>query len=215
MEWLIILLVIGLLGGGYGYATYLDRKRRDGIAALVKELGLELNWQLPDADLARFNRFSIARKGRQPRTEMTIVADDGETRMLVFDFSYTTGHGKQRRTHAFSMAMCTNPKLKLPTMDIEPQTWQSKIAELIGFARVDFDDDPAFSKLFSIKGDDPIAIRDFLNPGRRAMLSQFPKQQFSAQNDTLLVIRKYGRLKRENVRELMTEALKITHALCE
>jgi hypothetical protein len=213
MEWLIALTLIGLLAGGYATMSHLDRKRREGLAALAKELGLELNWQLPAADLARFNRFQIASKGRSPTTGTTIIADDGETRMVVFDYSYTTGHGKHKRSHLYSIAMCSNPALKLPNMSIEPETWQSKIAELVGFVDIDIAEDPAFSKRFSIQGDDPTAIRSFLNPTRRAVLSKFPDQRLSSQFDTLLVIRKYGRLKPDNVRELMTEALQITNAM--
>jgi hypothetical protein len=214
MEWLIAITLVGVLAGGYAYMGHLDRKRRQGLAALAKELGLELNWQLPDMDLARFNRFPIAAEGRLPTTGTTIVADDGETRMLVFDYSYTTGHGKNKRTHSFSIAMCSNPDLKIPSLNIKPETWQSKIAEIVGYTDIDIDEDPAFSKRFSIKGEDPIAIRNFLNPVRRAMLLKDPKQRFAGQADTLLVIRKYGRLKPDNVRELMTEALQITKAMC-
>ncbi len=213
MEWLIAIIFIGLLGGGYAYVSHLDRKRRDGLVSLAKELGLELNWQLPDADLARFNRFQIANKGRLPTSATTIIADDGETRIVVFDYSYTTGHGKHKRSHFFSIAMCSNTSLEIPNMSIEPETWRSKIAELVGRVDIDIEEDPGFSKRFAIQGNDPNAICNFLNPTRRAAIMKFPNQHLAGQEDALLIIRKYGRLKSENVRELMTEALLLTNAM--
>ena len=214
MEWLIALTtLVGLLVGGYGFFSHLERKRKEGLATLAKELGLELNWHLPAAELARFNRFQIANKGRMPNSGTTIIADDGETRMAVFDYSYTTGHGKHKRSHLFSIAMCSSSKLSIPNMSIEPETWQSKIAEFVGYRDIEIEEDPSFSKRFSIQGDDPIAIRSFLNPERRAVITKFPNQLLAGQSDTLLVIRKYGRLKPENVRELMTEALQVANAM--
>jgi len=213
MEWLIALTILGLLVGGYAFVSHLERKRKEGLATLAKELGLELNWQLPEAELARFNRFQIANKGRLPTSGTTIIADDGETRMAVFDFSYTTGHGKQKRTHLFSIAMCSSSNLSIPNMSIEPETWQSRIAELVGYRDIDLEEDPTFSKRFSIQGNDPIAIRNFLTPERRAAITKFPNQRLAGQNDTLLVIRRHVRLKPENVRELMTEALEVANAM--
>lgn len=98
-------------------------------------------------------------------------------------------------------------------MSVEPETWQSKIAELVGRVDIDIEEDPGFSKRFSIQGNDPSEIRTFLNPTRRAAIAKFPNQLIAGQGDALLVIRKYGRLKPENVRELMTEALLISNAM--
>lgn len=213
MGWLIALSFLGLMVGGYAYMYHLDRKRKEGLAALAKELALELHWRLPDSDLARFQRFPIAKQGRLPTSGTTLIADDGETRMVVFDYSYTTGHGKHKRSHLFAIAMCSNPALNIPNMNVEPETWQTKIAEFVGYPDIDIAEDPEFSKLFSIHGDDQTAIRNFLSSKRRASISKFPNQRLSAQADTLLVIRKYGRLKSENVQELMTEALQVTNAM--
>ena len=215
MEWVIAIAFMGLLAGGYAYVSHLDRKRRDGLVALANELGLEFSWQLQEADLPRFNRFELATKGRLPTTGMTMVADNGQTRMLIFDFSYTIGYGKHKRSHLFSIAMCTNLKWKMPNFSLEPESWGTKIAEFVGQTDIDIEDDPFFSKLFSIRGDDPNAIRGFLNTTRRAVLSKFPNQRLTGQLDTLLVIRKYGRLKAENVRELMSEAFKISQSMCD
>jgi len=213
MEWLIALTILGLLVGGYVFFSHLERKRKEGLATLAKELGLELNGQLPEAEIARFNRFEIANRGSLQTSGTTIIADDGETRMAVFDFSYTTGHGKQKRTHLFSIAMCSSSNLSIPNLSIGPETWQSRIAEFVGYRDIDVEEDPQFSKRFRIQGNDPLAIRNFLTPERRAAITKFPNQLLAGQSDTLLVIRKYGRLKPENVREMMTEALQVTNAM--
>jgi hypothetical protein len=213
MQWLIVILIISLLGGGYAYMSHLERKRKEGLASLARELELELNWQLPDAELARFHRFPISKKGRLPTTGATLIADDGETRMVVFDYSYTTAHGKHKHTHLFAIAMCSSPSLELPEFSIEPKTWQSWLAELVGYADIDIEDDPNFSNRFRLHGIDPTAIRSFFNSARRVAISKFPNQQLAGQTDTLLMIRKYGRLKSENVREFMTEALQLTNAM--
>lgn len=213
MEWLIVLSLMGILGGGYAYISHLERKRKQGLIALSRELELELNWQLPETDLVRFNQFEIANQGRLPTSGTTLIADDGETRLAVFDFSYTTGYGKHKRSHLFSIAMASSPKLALPTFRIDPQTWKSKIAELVGFSDIEIEEDPDFSKQFTVHGDDPVAIRMFLDSARRTAISQFPNQSLAGRSDSLLVIRKYGRLKPENIRQMMTEALLLVKAM--
>jgi hypothetical protein len=215
IEWIIGIAIFSALIAGWFYHNHLERQRRQALIALTHQLGLELNWQLLDGDLARFQSFEIGQRGRMPRSEIAITADDGETRMLVFDFAYDTGSGKHKKTHWFSMAMCTRAQLNCPGFSLEPMTWKSRIADFMGYAIIRFDDDPDFSKRFSVRGKDPDAVKRFLDDRRRAYLMQFPQQRLEGKSDTLLIIRKDGKLKVEKVRSLMTEGLAITTAMCD
>jgi hypothetical protein len=213
MEFLILALVAGLFGGFWYLSHLWEKKRRNRVVALSQELGLELNWQLPDDDRRVFSAFPLASKGRQPNAGLTLVADNGTTRIALFDYSFVTGHGKNKRTHHWTVALGRDTRLTGPEFSLEPETWISRVGSLVGYQDIDIAEDPEFSRAFVVRGASPDTIVAFLNGPRRALLLKNPKQQVSQTPGAMIVVRPRQKLDEKHVRPLLAESLALVQAL--
>ena len=218
MDWIPLLFV--LLIGGIGLATwlvgsYLEKKRRQRVIDLAKELDLELNWSLPDQDQGVFSGFQVVQKGRNKSTNLSLIADDGQTRIALFDYSFVTGSGKSQQTHHWVVSLCRDEGLGAPAMQLKPSSFFSLIGSLIGFKDIDIPEAPEFSKSFVVQGKDPEAIRKFLMASRREALMKKPKQTYALQECHLLIVREKQKLDAPNIKPLLGESLALVHALCE
>jgi hypothetical protein len=218
MNWLPF-AIFALVGGGvlvsFLVSRHLENKRRERVTVLAKELGLELNWVLPDEDRTIFEQFKVVQKGRNQKTSLSLVADDGTTRINLFDYSFVTGSGKSQQTHHWVISLCRDESLLAPAMQLKPATFFSRIGTLIGFQDIDIPDAPEFSNAFVIQGTDADGIREFLNASRRLALLRNPKQTYALINRHVLVVRERKKLDAPNIKPLLTESLALVQALSD
>jgi hypothetical protein len=215
MGTLVGIAIMTCLALVYWWATVFEKKRRDKLIALARSLDLEISWELNPQDNERFKRFAIATKGRVQHVNMVLCADTGETRMVIFDYEYVTGHGKHRITRDFSMVLCVDTRFNAPKLSLEPESWTTKIAAMVGTRDINFNEDPAFSSTFQLSGTDEAAIRSFMNDSRRKALMAQPPVRLEIEGDSLLVVQPYYKLSEETIRTYMSRALTLTHIMVD
>jgi hypothetical protein len=203
----IAISVMMCLGLVYWWATVHEKKRREKLITMAQSLGLEISWELAPADMERFKRFEIATKGRRQNVNMVLCADTGETRLVVFDYEYVKGQGKNRIERIFSVALCTDSRLKAPKLSLSPESWGTNIAAFVGARDINFNEDPEFSKAFQLLGNDEDSVRRFMNRSRREALLAHPRIKLEVDGDALLVMQPHIRLDAESVRTYMSQAL--------
>ena len=98
-----VVLIFGafalFIGGGIWYSMHAAKKRREGFIQAAEEMGLQSH---PDGDsemMARFAGFKLFSKGRARKMKNVVLGDSGEVKIAIFDYQFTTGSGKQTRTH--------------------------------------------------------------------------------------------------------------------
>ncbi len=213
MELVIVLLIAGGFAGIWFLFSHWDKKRRAQVVELSQQLGLELHWQLPSEDLNRFQRFELAGRGSRQSAAMTLIADNGTTRICLFDYSFVTGNGKNQSTHHWIVAQCQNARLNAPVMKIEPETLLSRVGAMVGFQDIDVPEDPEFSGMFVVQGTSEDAIRKFLTSERRAALRAQPKQRTAMHEDTLILISPSKKLNVAAIKPLLTESLRMVNSM--
>lgn len=206
-QFIIIVLVIAFLILMALYANYRENKRREKIRLLAESLGLEYAEVLPIRDQERFTQLPIAQRGNNAKNSSVIIAESEDQRMLVFNYEYTTGSGKNRTTHHYSILMCISERLKLPAMTLQPEGWQHKIATFFGGQDIQFEDDAQFNTTYIVQGPKADAIRAFWTPPRRQKMLERPKEMFEASNDTFIVYRARKQLQADQVHQLMQDGL--------
>ena len=84
------------------------------------------------------------------------------------------------------------------------------IGKMFGGQDIDFDDDPAFSKMFVLQGDEEQDIRDFFTQNIRKAFASLGKDKFylEALGDIMIVYRK-KRLNIEETKNLLSDSLDI------
>jgi hypothetical protein len=214
-ELLLVVVVASAIFGAWLINGHLEKKRRQRVADLAKELQLELNWELPETERVALQRFEVARKGRNQRTSLSLLADNGETRICLFDYSFVVGSGKNQSTQHWVISLCTDERLGAPSMQLKPETFLSRIGSLVGFQDIDIPDAPEFSKTFVIQGADEARIREYLSPVRRNALLHQPKQTYALDQDHLLIVRERTKLDAKHIKPFLSESLKLVTALVE
>lgn len=219
MEWLFLALgvaiVVGFVLSVWLVANQIEKKRKERIAQEAHSLQLELNWGLLEQDRAVFHQFIEAKRGRNQRVVVSLVADNGQTRITLFEYSFVTGSGKSQQTHHWVVSLCRDSNLSAPDMQLKPATFLSRISSLLGFQDIDLPDAPEFSKAFVIRGSEPDRIRVFLHAGRQAAFIKQPSYSYASRGNYLLIIREKSKLQELNIKPLLSQSLVLVQALGE
>lgn len=170
---IIIFVVLSLIAVSIGHSIWSDKKRREGLQKLAEQLGMEYSGQLALRDRELFAGFKLASLGRDRVVSNVLAADSGELRMVIFDYRYTIGSGKQKSTPRRTVVLAQSNELALPAFELSPESLFQKFANLFGYQDINFDDDAEFSKSFRLQGLDAEQIREFFTAKRRReLLSQ-------------------------------------------
>ncbi len=128
------------------------QKRRAAMLALAHRLGLRLD---PDKrrDLARRYEFIDKMRAGQNRYAFNIMAGAYQGyEVLLFDYHYRTGSGKNTQHHYLSFFILRLPK-SVPELTIGPEGFFSKLAQAVGYDDIDFESHE-FSRRFCVRSRD-------------------------------------------------------------
>jgi hypothetical protein len=149
---LLIALAI-LIVAVIGYLSWrAEQKRQQALRAWAAGRGYSFR-AAKDRRLAdRFPEFRPLHRGRS-RFARNIVSGTREGHELTaFDYQYTTGHGKNRRTHRFSVAVVRSPHPLIP-LRIRRENVFDRVGEFLGFDDIDFES-AEFSRRFHVGSPD-------------------------------------------------------------
>lgn len=128
--------------------------------AAAADLGLSF-FLNGDPDLVHQLRcFELFSQGRNRHITNMIYGDAGDVKVALFDYRYTTGHGKHAHTWQQSVAYIDSPKLQLPDFILRPETLFHKIGDALGYSDIDFDSHPKFSGTYLLRGSDEQQVRN-------------------------------------------------------
>jgi len=167
VEFIVVIGGLAAFAAIAGTAVWLESRRRKSIKDFAESLGMEVSMKLPSADESVFFAFDLAKRGQQQKTKLALIADDGVTRIVLFDRLITNG----KNTHSYTIAMSSDSRLAAPPLQLQRASWSTKLTGLIGVKPIQFPDDPEFQNRFAVRGRPELEIRGFLNERRRAALT--------------------------------------------
>ncbi|MFP6574031.1 MAG: hypothetical protein VB912_02690 [Pirellulaceae bacterium] len=209
-----LLAILGLIAAIILGTRYYERKRTEALAAAAAEIGLEFSADQDDALLEQLQVFALFTKGHSRKMRNLMTAKTDLAALTIFDYRFITGGGQHSQTHQQSVIFMQSDSLDLPTFRLKPEGFFDKTGAAIGFQDIDFDENPEFSKLFTLKGDDEVAIRKFFDAG---MLQEFVKHQGVAVESAhgLFIYYQTGRKKPEEIQPFMTDGYAIYSAFAD
>ena len=216
METLIFIGFAGLIILLFSaYAYYSDKKRKEAVLAVATELGLEF-FQDGSSELQdQLSAFKLFNSGRAKKLTKLIRGDSDEVRISIFDYQYTTGHGKQSKTHYQSVASLQSNALRITDFLIRPEGIWDKVGGAMGFQDIDFDSHPNFSKMFVLQGSNEEAVRAMFKP---AILEYFEGKKgisVEAQPGTIIIYRPGRYVKPPEIKNFMGEAYEVYGAIVD
>jgi hypothetical protein len=164
--------------------VYFSSRRRKELAAYARERGLNFR---PDKDRGmddRYKEFKCLRRGRSRYAHNIITGELQGLAVNAFDYHYTTGHGKNRRTHRFSALVVRSPVAIKPLL-IRRENVFDKVTEFFGLDDIDFES-AEFSRKFFVKSADKRWAFDVIH--QRTMEYLLGAPEFSVQFDNENII---------------------------
>lgn len=209
-----ILVIIGFLVAA-GIAIWIgmiyEKKRTEKIATVAEELGLLFSAEQNSALLNKLQIFAMFNKGRGRKMKNVMTAETESTSLAIFEYQYTTGSGKNSKTHQFTMAAMETPTLQLPQFTTRPEGFLDRIGSAMGFQDIDFDEHPEFSHAFVLQGENESAIREFFDTRMLDLFARNKGVHVDA-HGSMLTYRKKGRQKPESIPDFMAEAYEFLNA---
>ena len=146
-----IAAVVILFVGIFILYFYLEKKRREALRALARQLGFNFTpydtFGLP----AMFSHLSLFNVGHSRRAKNIIYGEREGASVFIFEYYYVTGSGKNRHTHSFTVC-CVNMGMNFPYLWIRREHFFDKLTSLVGFDDIDFESHE-FSKQFYVKSE--------------------------------------------------------------
>jgi len=206
---ILVLIVAAILA-----TRYYERKRSEAMAAAAAEIGLDFSADQDEALLEALQDFTLFTQGHSRKMRNLMIAKTDLATLTIFDYRFVTGGGQYSTTHQQSVILMQSDSLELPRFRLKPEGFFDKIGAAIGFQDIDFDDNPDFSKAFTLKGDNEEAIRKFFDS---KMLTDFLQHQRRAvESDRgLFIYYQTGRKKPEEIRPFMADGYALYSAFTE
>lgn len=124
-------------------------KRREAMLLLAHRLGLHFN-QHKDRSLARRYEFLDKLRAGRDRYAYNVLSGNYQGHeVLIFDYHYKTGSGKNTHHHHLSFFILRLPSA-FPELTVGPEGFFSKIAQAVGYDDIDFESHE-FSRKFCVR----------------------------------------------------------------
>lgn len=125
------------------------QKRREAMAALAARLGLRFSPHKNRSLARQYEFLDKLRAGRDRYAYNTLSGMYQGHEVLVFDYHYKTGSGKDTHHHYFSFFLL-HLRAAFPELTIAPEGFFSKIAQAVGYDDIDFESHE-FSRKFCVR----------------------------------------------------------------
>lgn len=211
-----VFVVIGLVFlGFFWWAHVQEQKRRESLEAAAQEMGLRYSADGDPQLFAFTQKFSACNTGRRRKLYNLIEGETDELLIAIFDFTYTTGSGKNSRTHNHTMVMLRSVQLKNPPFTMRPENFFDRIGSALGFQDIDFETHPVFSESFVLKSPEEVATRNFFNANLLEHFEQKKGVSVEADIGAMIFYRPGKRAAPEEVKDLFEEAYVVFGAMVD
>lgn len=205
----VLIGVVVIIGAVFWFGHLMEKQRREQLLQEAESMGLAY---APDGDEA-FHRqlapFAVFNKGRKRKLTNLIQGESDEVRISIFDYSYTTGSGKNQSTTRQTITSLDSSQLSIPEFTMRPEGMLDKIGGVLGLQDIDFDSHPEFSKMFVLKGPNEERIRVVFGPKILTYFEQNKGLSIEAFPGSLIFYRARQKLKPSDVKNSLELAYQI------
>jgi len=170
-----------MVGGFFAFVAFIiimsihfDRKRTKAFQAVAASMNFTFSDKASTALLGPAHSFHLFSQGHSKKLKRVMKGVANEIDVKIFDYQYTTGHGKNSHTYIQTVILFTSDRLQLPEFTMRPENVFHKIGGAFGYQDIDFDRNPAFSKNYLLRGPSERSIRETFT---QDVLSYFESQK--------------------------------------
>lgn len=204
LPFLVVGAFLSIMAAVFVGSQFYEKRRTRLLSLVADELGLESTPERPDL-LPRLERYAFFQQGRARKLWNVLEGKTDEEDLIVFDYRYTVGSGKNARTHKQTIVLFVSKLLHLPDFELTPRHFWHRFAKLLGKTEVSFADAPEFSRRYVVRGSEKPVRRWFGEPLLR-YLEKNPGINCLGHGHELLFFRPGRRVAATNVKILLGEA---------
>lgn len=175
--WGVVLSIIGIsLVLGY----YRDKRRREQLERVALETGFAYEREGTPLDYKGLSSLELLGRGRDHKYSNILRGSGAGTEMVLFDFKYTTGSGRNRSTHKLTVT-AFRTRDDVPQFTLDRENLLHKLISALGYQDIDLEAHPQFSARYLLRGKDVEAIRRFFHPGLVAFFESPEKHEYTVE----------------------------------
>jgi cbb3-type cytochrome oxidase subunit 3 len=157
-----------------------EKKKQERTESMF-QLAQDLEFSFQDKEhntgdfVNKYSYFSMLQKGREKKSYNILVRQDEEYTTTLFDYSYLTGRGKNKKRHTTTNIIIKHSNESIPHFFMRHEiAFIDFLGKMIGGQDINFDDDKEFSKSFVLQSEDEEAARAYFeDPNIRALFLCF------------------------------------------
>ena len=154
----IIVLFAAILAA-VGAAVYFSWRYEKQRTAALSDVALRMGLRFVERDDAVLvPGFPLFERGHSRKAKNVMMGTRAGRQVTLFDYWYTTGGGKSSQTHSMSIALFEGLPA-LPSFDMAPENFLTRIANAFGWQDIDFAANPEFSSAYLLRSPDEAAVR--------------------------------------------------------
>lgn len=209
----VIVSTLGLIAAIFVVSRRMARRRTEELQSAAFSLGYDFHEEDPNLLDGEIGQLPFFRRGRRGRVRNVCRRRVSDGEVLLFDYRYTTGGGKNSSTHRQTVYAVRNEKASIPAFELRPEHIFHKIGGSLGYQDIDFDDSPIFSKAYLVRGEHESAVRSFLTPAARNQMETSWHWTMEGSGPWLILLRAGRRVKTADVDTFLRDCDVLTASL--
>lgn len=191
-----------------------EARRLEEVRTVAAAMGFTFHEPAAGDSLAEWvGTLPVFDRGHSRKALATLEGEIAGTPVLLTDYRYVTGSGKNQQSHTQTVAVFTELGRGLPEFELCPEHIFHKIGQAFGYQDIDFEGYEEFSKHYLLRGKDETAVRDVFGPETLSLLGGDPGWSVQARDGRLAVFRARNRVKPPVLPAFLAHALRIAGAL--
>lgn len=202
---IIMLIVAGVLALALIIVTAVvaDRKRTGALELVARDLGFTFIKNGSAFLEESFTLLHLFEQGHGKRIRNVMSGRFEDVDVLLFDYRYTTGGGRNQTTIELTVAAYRTPGAAIASFELRPEHFFHKIGQAFGYKDIDIDTYPQFSKRYLLRGEDEQAVRDCFKQQTLEMLEFDPGWSIEAAGQWMVLYRSNRRVKPGQIGEFL------------
>lgn len=200
---LAIMMWIGLV------SAFFARRRRLALEQLAESLGFTFTAVAGDEIRADIPKFALLHTGRQPQIENLLSGSTATTQVLIFDWRFVTGSGKNIQTHVSTVIAIQSTELQLPHWLCRPESVLDWIGLTSDGRDIDFEDQPLFSQKYHLHGNNEQRLRRLFDSEVCTFFEQHIGSYAEARGQWLIYCRQGKVIPPDQIHDLLRDAFQL------
>ena len=190
---LFIVLVVAVILA----ITYFNWQREKARSAAVEQFANDrmMTFTRMVASSAEYEPFYLTSRGRSKGIRNRVQGDIDGVDVSLFDYQFTTGSGKNSKTHRQSVVEFGSSRLSLAGFTIRPNQFLDGLRELAGKKSLELNDDPFNSRynVYTLHDGDEEAVREQVDADVRQRLLRLNERWVVEGDGSRLLVWRQGK----------------------